>query len=539
MAKFTDITNHWARAAIEQLSDRNILSGYLDGRFQPDAPLNRAEFAAMLGRAFPRRKKTRNSIKFADVPPSYWAYGVIRTAYQAGFLSGYPNRRFKPTDKLSRMQALLALANGLDYQPQQPVDLTLNDTFDDAEAIPDYAKSAIAAAAEHNLVVNYPHVKQLRPEAIATRAELAAILAQALQTEDTVSPVPDQYIAKVTLAPPIQLTGETRGLWSSDPKQLTSSAIDRIAKFNFNTLYPSVWDRGQTHYPSSVLKRLTQNPPPAADSLAELLPPARSNRLTVIPWFQGGLRVPSYSPIVEQRPHWITTRADGSSMAGDGDRSYVWLNPFHPQVQQFLLDLVVEVVSSYDIDGIQFDSSLSIPLEFGYDRFTTQLYQREHRGRRPPTDPEDSAWIQWRRDRLTNLLQRIYWVMKDYKPYCLLSLVANLQTPAPLQDWQTWQQDNPIEELIVLPSGDLGSSLDDPLIKLAQYEIPVSVGMATDPTSLERMKSTVQQIRDRNLAGVVFSAYETLQEQFEQSETEQSFQSLFPEMIERAQPMNQ
>ncbi|MDJ1177884.1 family 10 glycosylhydrolase [Roseofilum sp. BLCC_M91] len=541
MAKFTDITNHWAQAVIEQLADQKVVSGYLDGQFKPDAPMNRAEFAALLSRAFPHYpKRGQTGMQFKDVPPSYWAYGVIRSAYESGFLRGYSNEQFQPTDRLTRLQALLALSNGLKYEPQNLVEMTLNETFEDADRIPEYARSAIAAAAEQELVVNYPDVKQLRPNAIATRAEIVAMIAQARQTANSVSPVPDQYIAKVTLSPPVQLTGELRGVGLTQltpnlrffPNN-TETAIEYLSQFNFNTLYPSLWNQGQTPYPSTLLQQLTGLAHPSDDPLAELLQACRRKRLCIMGWWQGGLKIPAKSPLLENRRHWIATRQDGNGQFGMGESSYVWLNPFHPEVQAFILDLVAEMVREYEIQGIQLDSSFCPPVALGYDRVTTKLYQQDHGGKRPPSNPQDPHWVNWRRDRLTDLLKQISARIKKEKPYCLLGFVADLHPADTLQDPQLWASDNVIEELII--DAEAQEDLDHPAIALGQHKIPVSLGLSTQHISLAQIKQHLQQVRDRNLAGICFFSYTTLMALLAQKQAEQEFSALFPELVERAQ----
>jgi hypothetical protein len=89
---------------------------------------------------------------------------------------------------LLRAQAITILANGLNYQPVSSVYETLKKYFDDAWAIPEYAKNAIAAATEKYVIVNYPNVRKLQPNNNATRGEIAALLCQALQIENAAPP---------------------------------------------------------------------------------------------------------------------------------------------------------------------------------------------------------------------------------------------------------------------------------------------------------------------------------------------------------------
>ena len=197
-SKFKDVQDHWAQGCIEELAEKKIITGYYeDGSFRPNRPVSRAEFAAMLRKAFPDAKTVRNPINFVDIPTSYWGFKAIREAYQTGFLSGYSGSIFNPTLNIPRWQVLVALSSGLKYTPARPAAEILDATFEDAREIPELARSAIAAAAEKQLVVNYPAVKQLEPTRNATRAEVATFLCQAMAKPGQTALVPSQYIAQV------------------------------------------------------------------------------------------------------------------------------------------------------------------------------------------------------------------------------------------------------------------------------------------------------------------------------------------------------
>ena len=192
---FSDIQGSWAQTCITELTQKGIISGYPDGTFRPNAAVTRAEFAAMLGRAFPNANRVRSATQFVDVASSFWAYSAINFASQTGFLSGYPGGVFNPSQNIPRAQVLVSLASGLGYSPTQPVQATLN-TFADASSIPGYAETGIAAATERRLVVNYPNVQVLNPNQFASRAEVSAFLCQSLAgTGQIAAVIPNQYIA--------------------------------------------------------------------------------------------------------------------------------------------------------------------------------------------------------------------------------------------------------------------------------------------------------------------------------------------------------
>lgn len=205
---FADIQGNWAQSCIASLTQQGIISGYPDGTFRPSSPVTRAEFASMVGKAFPNVARSRTAVQFVDVASNYWAYNAISSTTQTGFLSGYPGNVFNPAQNIPRVQVLVALASGLNYAPAQPAMNTLNASFSDATAIPAYAQTSIAAATEKRLVVNYPNVSTLNPNQLASRAEVSAFLCQALtETGQTAATISSQYIAGAATAQNNQTQG--------------------------------------------------------------------------------------------------------------------------------------------------------------------------------------------------------------------------------------------------------------------------------------------------------------------------------------------
>jgi S-layer homology domain len=192
---FPDVPpDYWARPFVEALAKRGIAVGSPDGSFRPDQPVTRAEYAALVQKAFDNQE-SQGSIAFTDVPSDFWAVPSIDGAVKQGFLKGYPNGSFEPNKEVSRLEVLLSLVNGLGLpRPDKPEEaVTL---FKDSAKIPEWAVPAAGTAAESNIVVNYPNLDQLRPEQPATRAEVAALIYQALVASGKVESIPSQYIVK-------------------------------------------------------------------------------------------------------------------------------------------------------------------------------------------------------------------------------------------------------------------------------------------------------------------------------------------------------
>ncbi|WP_199248191.1 family 10 glycosylhydrolase [[Phormidium] sp. ETS-05] len=521
----SDIKAHWAEAAITELARMGVVAGYPDGSFRPNASLTRTEFAVILTKAFPNLPKKRSGGNFVDVLPNFWAAGAIRTAFETGFMAGYPGGKFGVQDKILRLHVLLALASGLSLTRVPWPNVTLNRAFTDAAEIPGYAREAIAAAVAAGLVVSYPDGRNFHPNWWATRAEVVAMLCRSLMGAG--APVPEAYVARVP-------ADELRGVWLTDidsdvmhtPENLRF-ALDRLSYLNFNTIYPNVWKLGYTLYPSPVARQVlgAANHPyswlQGRDLLAEIVTGSQRQGLSVIPWFEYGFMAPPNSELARRHPQWLTRKRDGSQTIKESGVDRVWLNPWHPQVQQFIKDLVLEIVGNYPVDGIQFDDHFSVPVELGYDDYTVNLYREEHLGLLPPEDPNDQNWRRWRSQKLTAYIRDLFKAIKTRRPNTIISLSPNYQDFAYnfyLQDWRTWQRYGFVEELILQVYRDdlkaFTAELQRPEVKLAQRNIPTAVGILTGLRTrgvpISQVEEQLNKVRNLGLAGSSFFFYESI-----------------------------
>ncbi|MHB1048540.1 MAG: family 10 glycosylhydrolase [Bacteroidota bacterium] len=224
---------------------------------------------------------------------------------------------------------------------------------------------------------------------------------------------------------------ELRGVWITnvDSDMLTSDgkiaqAMNYLASIGINVIFPVVWNSGYTLYPSAVMKDLIGVeifPGPSyvnRDPLKRLIVEAHRNGIEVIPWFEYGLAAKYTSSaadlgeILAAKPGWASKTSNGNittNVYGGGLPSFVWMNGIHPEVQDFMLSLIAEVVDTYDVDGIQGDDRLpALPVDGGYDSITVELYKAEHFGAAPPDNYLDNGWMRWRANKLNRLMQRIY-----------------------------------------------------------------------------------------------------------------------------------
>jgi uncharacterized protein YvpB len=119
LLEFVDINkSRWSFEAVNFLVEKQILSGYPDGTFRPKGTLTREEFATMIYNYKNDGEILKQDICFSDISDSY-AFEYIRTLYQQGILSGYPDGTFRPQNTITRgeVAAVLFTLSGWDAIP--------------------------------------------------------------------------------------------------------------------------------------------------------------------------------------------------------------------------------------------------------------------------------------------------------------------------------------------------------------------------------------------------------------------------------------
>lgn len=255
------------------------------------------------------------------------------------------------------------------------------------------------------------------------------------------------------IPPPVWDPNALRGMWVTTT---ASSALNSRANIKqmvtdckaagINNIFMVVYNQARTMYPSQVMNNLIGKPilesMTGRDPLQECIEEAHAQGLKVHAWFEYGF-ASSFSqnggPIVAAKPHWAARDINGALVVKNG---FDWLNPIHPEVQQFMTDLFMEVVSKYNVDGVQGDDRMpAMPTTGGYDAYTVALYRAENGGANPPNNFTNTAWIKWRADKLSDYLKTLRDAVKARKPNMQFTV-----SPSPfpfglneyLQDWPTW-----------------------------------------------------------------------------------------------------
>jgi|GEM_PF-1806675 len=173
---FEDTAGHWGRAAIEELASRMVLNGAAPGRFQPDAAITRAEFAAILVRALGLPAGGAGELP-KDVREADWHAPAVSAAQKYGIAGGYADGSFRPSAVITREEAMVMIGRamktaGLNAESAD-ADAVLA-AFADGANVSGWAKEPAAAAIAQGLVNGADG--RLRPGEAISRAETAAIV---------------------------------------------------------------------------------------------------------------------------------------------------------------------------------------------------------------------------------------------------------------------------------------------------------------------------------------------------------------------------
>lgn len=114
---FNDVAKDcWAANYIGYMQQFGIVTGYTDGSFRPNAPVTRAEFAAIASRF---EKLTQGSKSFTDVPDTHWAVQYINFAATRGWVTGYADGTFKPEHSITRAEVAAVTCRLLERSADQ------------------------------------------------------------------------------------------------------------------------------------------------------------------------------------------------------------------------------------------------------------------------------------------------------------------------------------------------------------------------------------------------------------------------------------
>lgn len=263
-------------------------------------------------------------------------------------------------------------------------------------------------------------------------------------------------------------TNEFRGMWVNawstglqNASQVTT-LVNQLRAGKFNAVIPQVRRRGDALYNSNFEPHATGTSPADFDSLADVIAKAHDTNagpyLEVHAWLvtyhikQGVAMPPQPDHPLNLHPDWLLLDVNGSNFLGN---EYTF-DPGHPDVQRHTFNVAMDIVTNYNVDGINFDYIRYSGINDGYNPVTVARFNQRF-GRSGQPAPADALWKQFRRDQVTGLLRKVYLNVLAVKPHVKVSADTITWAPGPtsdaqwysssaawnsiLQDWRGWMEE--------------------------------------------------------------------------------------------------
>lgn len=265
-------------------------------------------------------------------------------------------------------------------------------------------------------------------------------------------------------------TNELRGMWVNawnagfrDASQVTT-LVNNLRAANMNAVIPQVRRRGDSLYQSNYEPFASGLSPSNFDALGDLISKAHNTNngqyIEVHAWlvtyhiWSGATNAttPVASHPLKQHPDWLLQDVNGEVFIGN---QYTF-DPGHPEVQRHTFNVAMDIVTNYNVDGINFDYIRYSSANEGYNPVSVARFNQRY-GRTGQPAPTDAAWKQFRRDQITGLLRKVYLNAIAVKPHLKISCDTITWAPGPtslaawysssaawnsiLQDWRGWMEE--------------------------------------------------------------------------------------------------
>ncbi len=278
---------------------------------------------------------------------------------------------------------------------------------------------------------------------------------------------------------------EVRALWVDAFRDgiKTSEQIDQLIQnslnANINTLIVQIRRRGDAYYNNSLEPR-TEDPDllPGFDALQYLIDKAHANKIEVHAWLNTLVACKNddfpkdpnhvwnlHGPEASGRDNWVsyyrTLNKNGKGWSDKLNPSY-FLDPGHPDLLDYTVDVHLHVVKNYDIDGLHLDYSRYAGMGWGYNPTSIARYNARYGATGMP-EPDDPQWADWRREQTADLVKKIYLKAIALKPNLKVSSAVITWGDGPIttcdwektraytevfQDWRRWLEEGIIDQVM-------------------------------------------------------------------------------------------
>lgn len=260
---------------------------------------------------------------------------------------------------------------------------------------------------------------------------------------------------------------EYRGIWADSwnegflTKNQTINLVKTAREANLNAIIPEVRKIGDAYYNSAYEPRANNIPDPDYDPLKHLIDLAHDTsggrkKIEVHAWivnyriFKGRKEDATFpaNHILGKHPEWASIDSKGQK----SDNGSYYLDPGVPAVTDYNINICLDIIKKYDVDGINFDYIRYPGTGWGYNPIALARFRKLYNRKDTPS-PKDPQWLSFQREQVTHFLRKAYVKMLSLKPRIKVSVCTIGWGDIPggdfqrtdayaggIQDWAEWNR---------------------------------------------------------------------------------------------------
>ncbi len=338
-----------------------------------------------------------------------------------------------------------------------------------------------------------------------------------------------KIILIVILFQVLLIQAEIRAIWATvwdlDTPQKIDALVQDVHENNLNQILAEVRYRGDTMYVPNRSENTYHNPEKPCyvlkdkdfDPLQYLLEKAAKHNIEIHAWvtvFVATTHILSdlqSSHIFFKHPDWITIDKDGFQMPYNSHEG-AFVDPGIPEVQDYLTNVLLDLVTNYNLDGLHLDYIRYPSPKYGYNSISRNIYSSQ------VEFETKSSWKKWKEEQINRFVKRVYVEAKNIRPELKISaaVMANVRYARGdySQNWPKWLEEGYLDSAYLMAYSSSNSQFNKIINNISIYDTneKIIVGLRAWTQKgnypVTKIQDKISIVRKENFAGLSLFYYE-------------------------------
>ncbi len=260
-------------------------------------------------------------------------------------------------------------------------------------------------------------------------------------------------------------------IWSINTPQKIDKVISKAKQYGFNKIFLQIRYRADAMYITNKSDSLYSNNEPRSymlknsnfDPLQYAINMTKNTNIQIHAWMPIFVVTPhdltkiNDKHIYYTHSDWITMDKEGNIMKND-EHEGAFLDPGIPEVQQYLLGILSDVVTNYSVSGIQLDYIRYPDSIYGYNSLALENFRKSN----------DTIFDNWKQTQINTFVNKAYIQLKNINPELQISAAVFGNQEKAIkqfsQNWKTWVKNSYIDKVYVM-AYDISNTSFEEIIK--------------------------------------------------------------------------